>query len=685
MKLLVGLLCGTFLLLGVLLNTEDWVNQKRAESLQLLSAQYLQNLDHAVVQLLDVTPSPVSEAHTNAPCFLPAPPHPLIAEYPLTEYWQAIERTLNCTETPSLSHPQLMALQTSILQMNSALMKANTAHQAAIATSQQSKRPFNIVILLGFFSTTFGLIGLIGRHHQNAIARLTQNLHQNRSDFARSQGVMLSVMEDIRRQEQNALTLARDNQQLAAIVETAQDAIIKIDEALNVLHANPSAGKLLNIRTQDETPLLPHNLVQPLKGAMAQLTPKSPSTNMTFEYTSGDVGAASIHLYITITILPSQSLKQFEYAIILRDITHLQRQSEYLIGVIQHLPNALIMANTQGNIIMCNQEAALLFGYSSDELIGTNINALVPAPFKHHHADLIQSFFASPKAKTMGKGQDLSAVKKSGEHFPAEIALNPMPTGNNMVVLASILDLSDRLKAQRHLEFINKELEQRNFEMEQFLYTVSHDLKSPLVTIGGFADRLQKTITEQLSEKQKHQLQRIRANVINMDAILNDLLELSRVFKSDISKQWIDAQKLVGNVLSALEGDIERHHAAIQIHTPLHDIYVNERLASQCIQNVIANAIKYRDPARQPHIFIRTEEDEHQIKLIIQDNGLGIEPRHQERIFRIFERLEIGEGNGIGLTIVKTVMDKHDGTVTLRSTPGKGSIFTLNFPAPDKH
>ena len=257
---------------------------------------------------------------------------------------------------------------------------------------------------------------------------------------------------------------------------------------------------------------------------------------------------------------------------------------------------------------------------------------------------------------------------------------------SKVMLLSLMQDLTDEKDAatqlSKDLKNANNNLKRKNDEMEEFIYTVSHDLKAPLVTIGGYANKLNSELSNILNEKQQHRLNRIQMNVEHMESLLRDLLQLSRVIKQKLEKKQVNVTAVVDGQIEALGDQILQAEATVDVNTPLQTIYANERLLSQCVINLLTNAIKYRDPERALIIKISTKIEGDTVCLAVEDNGLGIEPKYQKRIFRIFERLEHGEGTGVGLTIVKKIMDKHNGRVALISEKGRGSQFQLIFPLP---
>ncbi|MEH6386145.1 MAG: GAF domain-containing sensor histidine kinase [Colwellia sp.] len=220
----------------------------------------------------------------------------------------------------------------------------------------------------------------------------------------------------------------------------------------------------------------------------------------------------------------------------------------------------------------------------------------------------------------------------------------------------------------------------KNKELEQFIFAVSHDLKSPLVTITGFATTLAKELLDNTTEKQQHRFNRILENVKHMGDLLTNLLDLSRVMKGDIIKTPNDITPLLKKIWDRLLTQNRELTVEFTIASPLHAILIAPSLFCQCVNSLLINAIEYRSSERDLQLKIYTEESETSVSLFISDNGIGIQESDHQRIFDVFEQIVKGEGTGIGLSIVKAVMDKHNGLVTLVSEIGQGSRFELRFP-----
>ena len=480
-----------------------------------------------------------------------------------------------------------------------------------------------------------------------------------------------------------------ENRRLAAIVQQSEDGIVQLAPAGQVITINDAAKQFFAIDIDNtanfhfaqlfdemDQKAIAYTLAKILnKEAVSPLVLRKPANNSTdffvYEFKFSP-------LYDNHKVL-------YSIVVVIRDVSLVYRQQEELRLVIEQAPNALILIDQHGNIAVTNAQAETLFGYNTDDLIGQSIEILVPDTIRARHPDLRQQFMQSPKARAMGAGRDLTAQRKDGSKVAVEIGLNPINTRSGQFVVASIVDITERKRSQQQLEQINQELQQKNNELEQFIYTVSHDLKTPLVTISGFNQRLRQSLLNTISDKQKHQLDRIDANIVHMEKLLNDLLGLSQVIHKEMKKTLINTKDLIGDVLSHMEELISQHNVTVNlVHSSLR-IYGNENLLAQCLQNLIVNAINYRHPKRAPAITINQQEREHIYLLSVADNGIGIEEKYFAKIFRIFERLNVGEGTGVGLAIVKTIMEKHGGKVTVSSIPDKGSTFTLYLPKPVGH
>ena len=229
--------------------------------------------------------------------------------------------------------------------------------------------------------------------------------------------------------------------------------------------------------------------------------------------------------------------------------------------------------------------------------------------------------------------------------------------------------------------FIN-ELESKNAELERFTYTVSHDLKSPLVTITGFLGYLEKDALSGNQEKVKSTVGRITTAAQKMQSLLNDLLELSRIGRIMNLPEDVPFEEVVKEAMERVRGHLEARLAQVNIQSNLPMVYGDRVRLVEVMQNLIDNSTKYSNPASAPCIEIGTKEDAQAQRIFfVQDNGIGIDPQFHERIFGLFNKLDPKtEGTGIGLTLVKRIIEVHGGKIWVESDPGKGATFYFTLP-----
>jgi PAS domain S-box-containing protein len=275
-------------------------------------------------------------------------------------------------------------------------------------------------------------------------------------------------------------------------------------------------------------------------------------------------------------------------------------------------------------------------------------------------------------------------VDSAGREYWVETTKSPiLNTSGEVIGTTGIArEISERKKAELEREALITELEAKNAELERYTYTVSHDLKSPLVTIRGFLGYLEKDALAGNTQKIKDDINRIENATQKMQTLLNDLLELSRIGR--LMNQPTDTlfTDIVKDAIELVCGQIEAKHVLIEIQNTPAIAHGDRTRLTEVIQNLVDNAIKFMGDQPKPHITIGTvtnEQDE--TVFFVHDNGIGIDSQYHERIFALFSKLNAEtEGTGIGLTLVKRIIEVHKGRIWLESTPGKSTTFyfTLN-------
>ena len=234
----------------------------------------------------------------------------------------------------------------------------------------------------------------------------------------------------------------------------------------------------------------------------------------------------------------------------------------------------------------------------------------------------------------------------------------------------------------KHRKVLIEELETKNAELERFTYTVSHDLKSPLVTITGFLGYLEKDAMAGEPAKIKSTINRINNAAYKMQALLNDLLELSRVGRIMNAPENIPFHEIVNEAVDRVRGKLDEINAVIEIQRDMPFVYGDRVRLVEVVQNLVENAAKYSIPKARPRIEIGAKTElEKSVVLFVHDNGIGIAPEYHENIFGLFNKLDpTADGTGIGLTLVKRIIEVHGGRIWVESEAGQGATFYFTLP-----
>jgi signal transduction histidine kinase len=222
-------------------------------------------------------------------------------------------------------------------------------------------------------------------------------------------------------------------------------------------------------------------------------------------------------------------------------------------------------------------------------------------------------------------------------------------------------------------------------EMESFTYTISHDLRAPLRALAGFSRMLLEDYASAVGTTGTEYITKISAAAKKMDALILDLLDYSRVTRQDVQIEPVNLEVLTTDTLRQMEAEIRERQAEVVVEKPLPVVLGHALTLGQTLTNLISNAIKFVAPGVKPRVHIRAVRGTGMVRLEVEDNGIGIEPEYQDRIFRIFERLhpvELYPGTGIGLAIVRKAMERMGGRSGVESELGRGSRFWIEIPAP---
>jgi PAS domain S-box-containing protein len=370
-----------------------------------------------------------------------------------------------------------------------------------------------------------------------------------------------------------------------------------------------------------------------------------------------------------------------------------------LADIVESSYDAIASTTLDGIIKSWNKGAEEVYGYSIKEMKGNSIAILIPDNKKSELNHILDGV-------RQGKGlyrYETHRIRKDKNLINVLLTVSPIFDKLGKIKGASMisLDITDRKKSEEKVVLLNKELTEKNRELEHIIYVTSHDLRSPLVNIQGFSKELElafnqlqiifnqahfkdtdQKLTKAIFEKDiQESLQYISASITKMDLLLKGLLKLSRLGRISLSIKIINMNQLIKDILKTFEFKFQENDIEIQIET-LPSCIGDENQINQVFSNLIDNAIKYRQPNIRGLIQIHGSIRGRESLFCVEDNGVGIAPENQFKIFEIFNRLNPKEnaGEGLGLTIAKKIIDRHSGKIWVDSTAGKGCKFFVLIP-----
>lgn len=371
----------------------------------------------------------------------------------------------------------------------------------------------------------------------------------------------------------------------------------------------------------------------------------------------------------------------------------------YLAAVVESSDDAIITKNLDGFITSWNNGAERLFGYTTAEVVGKHISILIPADRQDEEPGIL----ARLRKGIRIDHYETIRQRKDGTLLDISLTVSPVRDAKGRIIGASKIarDITHRKNAERELHEardelsrINRELEQRVqqrtaslqeaiAQMEEFSYSVSHDLRAPVRAMKGYAEALLEDYGERLDGKARHFLERILRGSTRMEHLIHDVLTYTRVARSQIRLTPVSLNKLIKEVIEQYP-QMQPPSAEITVHEPLAEVLAHEPSLTQAVSNLLSNSVKFVPAGVKPRVDVRTEQHNGTVKLWVEDQGIGINPKYQNRLFGMFEKVHHipeYEGTGIGLAIVRKAAEKMGGSVGVQSDGISGSKFWIELPA----
>jgi len=390
--------------------------------------------------------------------------------------------------------------------------------------------------------------------------------------------------------------------------------------------------------------------------------------------------------------------------LVFRDVSEereAQAAKERLASIVESADDAIISKTLDGTIVTWNGGAKRIFGYEAVEAIGQRITLLIPPERLDEEAHVLAQLRRGERVEHL----ETVRLTKDGRRLDVSLTVSPLKDEDGHVVGASkvLRDVTARKRAEKELMEARKQLElhaqklegavtERTgelratvAELESFCYSLSHDMRTPLRAIQSFSQLVLEEDGKKISRDSTGYLRKAISSAERMDQLIQDVLAFARLSRHEVNLEPVDVEGLLKEIIQE-RPELQPNKADIRIESPLLKVQGHVASLTQCVTNLLDNAVKFVAPSVKPHVRVYSERHNGRVKLCFEDNGIGIEKEAQLRLFDMFQRIHTGneyEGTGIGLAIVRKSAERMGGEVGLESEAGRGSRFWVELAGVD--
>ncbi|MHB1262661.1 MAG: sensor histidine kinase [Thermoplasmatota archaeon] len=483
-----------------------------------------------------------------------------------------------------------------------------------------------------------------------------------------------------------------------ALLESAPDALVIVNERGTIVLANSQAETLFGYDREELVGQKVEMLVpqdrragHPAHRDAFMESPRTRPMGAALDLRARRKDGSEIPVEISLSPLATSKGRFVSAAI--RDVTGRRKAEQKFRALLEGAPDAMVIVDATGTIVLANAQAERLFGYSRVELVGMGVENLVPEAVRAGHAGHRERFMADPKARPMGAALDLRARRKDGSEIPVEISLAPLDTEGERLVMAAIRDITDR----RRMEKERQEGRDRQRELEHlrqvdqfkttFLNTAAHELRTPLLPVKAQFHLLKRRLASSGDRETIASVDILDRNITRLSSLVEDLLDAARyqAGRVNLRLEEIDLAALAAEAVDSFRQAAKERSITVALQTPgARSVVCDRKRILQVLYNLLSNAVKFTRDGGAITVGLQVGPDEATVR--ITDTGIGLAPAEIPRLFQPFAQLQESmvagqRGSGLGLYVSRGFVEAHGGRIWVESAgPGKGSEFIFTIP-----